>query len=148
MWRLLKISIVIILILLPLSSRVFDLILRFSSRTFPATPIYDGAGGPILVISGTSNPFGRYQVEILRAQGYTCFKAADITEVEANPSILNNYDVILLGQFKLNGTDVSLLTTWTMKGGTLIAQRPSSLLHPLMGISATDSIPDSYRNTY
>ncbi|HZZ74894.1 MAG TPA: hypothetical protein VFE04_03170 [Puia sp.] len=148
MWRLLKISIVIILILLPLSSRVFDLILRFSSRTFPATPIYDGAGGPILVVSSALNPFGRYQVEILRAQGYTCFKAADITEVEANPSMLNNYDVILLGQMKLSGTDVSILTTWTMKGGTLIAQRPSSLLHPLMGISATDSIPDFYRNTY
>ncbi len=82
------------------------------------------------------NPFGRYQVEILRAQGYTSFKAADITEVEANPSMLNSYDVILLGQMKLNASDVSLLTTWTIKGGTLIVQRPGSLLYPLMGITS------------
>ncbi|MEJ0083002.1 MAG: hypothetical protein WDM78_19090 [Puia sp.] len=94
------------------------------------------------------NPFGRYQVEILRAQGYTSFKAMDITEVEANPAMLNSYDVILLGQMKLNASDISLLTAWTIKGGTLIAQRPSSLLYPLMGIISSDSIADNYKNTY
>jgi hypothetical protein len=94
------------------------------------------------------NPFGRYQVEILRAQGYTSFKAVDITEIEANPAMLINYDVILLGQMKLNESDISLLTSWTIKGGTLIAQRPSSFLYPLMGITSTDSIADNYKNTY
>src|ERR1700733_15005628 len=147
--RFLKIiSTVFILVLLPLSSRVFDFFLRFSVRTYPSTPIYDGPGGPILIVSSATNPFGRYQVEILRAQGYTSFKAADITEVEANPSMLNSYDVILLGQMKLNGSDISLLTTWTSKGGTLIAQRPSSLLYPLMGIISSDSMADNYKNTY
>ena len=149
MLRLLKIiSTIFILVFLPLSSRVFDFFLRFSARTFPTTPIYDGSGGPILVVSSAMNPFGRYQVEILRAQGYTSFKAVDITEVEANPAMLNGYDVILLGQMKLSGSDVSLLTTWTTKGGTLIAQRPGSLLHPLMGIISSDSIADNYKNTY
>ena len=147
--RLLKIiSTVFILILLPLSSRVVDFFLRFSAKTFPATSIYDGSGGPILVVSSAMNPFGRYQVEILRAQGYTFFKAVDITEVEANPAMLNSYEVILLGQMKLNASDISLLTAWTTKGGTLIAQRPSSLLYPLMGISSRDSIADNYKNTY
>lgn len=147
--RLLKIiSIVFILVIVPLSSRVVDLFLRFSNRPYPTTPIYDGSGGPILVVSNAMNPFGRYQVEILRAQGYTSFKAADITEVEANPAMLNGYDVILLGEMKLNASDVSLLTTWTTKGGTLIAQRPSSLLYPLMGITSSDSAKDNYKNTY
>lgn len=149
MRRLLKIILVsLILIILPFSSRVFDLFLRFSNRTFPSIPIYDGSGGPILIISSAMNPFGRYQVEILRAQGYTSFKAADITEVEANPSMLNSYDVILLGQMKLNASDISLLTAWTTKGGTLIAQRPASLLYPLMGITSIDSIQDHNTNTY
>ncbi len=147
--RLLKIVLaVFILVLLPLSSRVFDFFLRFSARNFPDIPIYDGSGGPILVVSSVLNPFGRYQVEILRAQGYTSFKAADITEVEANPAMLNSYDVILLGEMKLKASDVSLFTKWTMKGGTLIAQRPSPLLYPLMGISSGDSIADNYKNTY
>ena len=149
MQRLVKIiSTVFILVLLPLSSRVFDFFLRFSARSYPTTPIYDGSGGPILIVSSSKNPFGRYQVEILRSQGYTSFKAADITEVEANPAMLNNYDVILLGQMKLNASDVSLLTAWTTKGGTLIAQRPGSLLYPLMGITSSDSIADNYKNTY
>jgi len=149
MLRLLKIIFVVfILVLLPLSSRVVDIFLRFSTRTYPTIPIYDGSGGPILVVSSKTNPFGRYQVEILRAQGYTSFKAADITEVEANPAMLNSYDVILLGPMKLNAEDVSLLTTWTTKGGTLIAQRPCSLLYPLMGITSEDSSADNYKNTY
>jgi hypothetical protein len=149
MGRLLKIiSTVFILILFPLSSRVFDFFLRFSAQNFPNTPIYDGSGGPILIVSSAVNPFGRYQVEILRAQGYTSFKAVDITEVEANPAILNSYDVILLGQMKLNASDVSLLITWTTKGGTLIVQRPCSLLYPLMGITSRDSIADNYKKTY
>src|ERR1700712_4342531 len=147
--RLLKIiSTVFILVLLPLSSRVFDFFLRFSARTFPNTPIYDGAGGPILIVSSAKNPFGRYQVEILRAQGYTSFKAMDITELEANPAVLSSYDVILLGQMKLNESDISFLTAWTTKGGTLIAQRPDSLLYPLMGIISSESIADNYKNTY
>ena len=147
--RLLKIiSIVFILVIVPLSSRVVDLFLRFSNRSYPTTAIYDGSGGPILIISNAMNPFGRYQVEILRAQGYTSFKAADITEVEANPAMLNGYDVILLGEMKLNASDVSLLTAWTTKGGTLIAQRPCSLLYPLMGVTSVDSAADNYKNTY
>src|SRR6478736_8837033 len=139
---------VFILVLLPLSSRVVDIFLRFSPRSYPTTPMNDGSGGPILVISNAANPFGRYQVEILRSQGYTSFKAVDITEVEENPALLNSYDVILLGQMKLNASDVSLLSAWTTKGGTLIAQRPCSLLYLLMGITSTDSIADNYKNTY
>ena len=88
MSRFLKIiSTVVILVFLPLSSRLVYLLLRSSSRDLPQIPIYDGAGGPILIVSSAANPFGRYQVELLRAQGYTCFKAMDITEVEANPSV-------------------------------------------------------------
>jgi Domain of unknown function (DUF4082)/Bacterial Ig-like domain/Bacterial Ig domain/Secretion system C-terminal sorting domain len=120
----------------------------FTTAPVPAIPPDDGSGGPILIISSNLNPFSRYLVEILRAQGYTAFKAVDISEVEATPAMLNSYDVILLGQMNLNSTDVSLLTAWTTAGGTLIAQRPSSLLYPLMGITSSGSIVDNFTNTY
>ena len=127
---------------------VSDYTWSFTTTETPPVPPDDGLGGPILIISSAPNPFSRYQVEILRAQGYTAFKAVDITEVEATPSILNNYDVILLGQITLSSTDVSFLTTWTQAGGTLIAQRPSSLLYPLLGITSSGTLVDNNTNTY
>jgi hypothetical protein len=126
------------------NSLAVDYVWSFSTATAPAVPPDDGAGGPLLVISSTLNPFSRYMVEILRAQGYTAFKAVDISEVRSNPSMLDTYDVILLGNMTVNGSDVTLLTNWTTAGGTLIAQRPSTLLLPLMGVTANGSTADKY----
>jgi hypothetical protein len=117
------------------NAMVSDYTWSFTTEPIPPIPNDDGSGGPILIISSSTNPYSRYQVEILRAQGYTAFKAVDITEVDA--ALLNNYDVILLGQITLSNTQVSTLTTWVQAGGTLIAQRPSSLLYPLMGITSS-----------
>jgi hypothetical protein len=72
----------------------------------------------------------------------------DIKEVEANPSILSNYDVILLGQMKLNSSDISFFEDWTSAGGTFISQRPCPLLYPFMGITSPDSLADHFTNTY
>jgi hypothetical protein len=115
-----------------------DSVWTFSTQNPPAPPPDEGAGGPILIISSAVNPFSRYLVEIMRAEGYTAFKAMDITEVEADWTILNNYDVILLGQMTVSSTDVTNLTSWVTAGGTLIAQRPSALLRPLMGVTFTN----------
>ena len=41
-----------------------------------------------------------------------------------------------------------LFTSWTTAGGTLIAQRPSSLLYPLMGITSSGTRVDNITNTY
>src|SRR4051812_1910082 len=55
-----------------LSSILFvSLLLLFYSTVVNAQVIpTDGPGGPILVISTTSNPFSRYYAEILRAEGF------------------------------------------------------------------------------
>jgi hypothetical protein len=62
--------------------------------------------------------------------------------------MLNDYDIILLGQMTLNATDVGLFSSWTNAGGTLIAQRPSSLLYPLMGITSSGTRVYNITNTY
>ncbi len=122
---------------------VTDYTWSFTTSPPPAVPPDDGAGGPVLIISNTSNPFSRYMVEILRAQGYTEFEAVDISEV--TPSMLTNYDVVLLGNMTATSGLVSELTTFVNAGGTLIAQKPSSLLWPLMGISASGTtLSDAY----
>ncbi len=103
----------------------------------------EGPGGPILVISNSSNPFSRYAVEILRAEGLNEFAAADISTVTS--SVLNNYDVVVLGEMTVNAAQVLMLTNWVNSGGTLIAFRPSLLLLPLMGIlPSTTTLSDKY----
>jgi large repetitive protein len=122
---------------------VTDFTFSFTTSPPPAVPPDDGAGGPVLIVSNTLNPFSRYMVEILRAQGYTEFEAMDISEV--TPAILLNYDVVLLGNMTASSGLVSMLTPWVNAGGTLIAQHPSSLLWPLMGITASGTVlSDAY----
>ncbi|MGY2132960.1 N,N-dimethylformamidase beta subunit family domain-containing protein [Hymenobacter sp. HD11105] len=117
----------------------------FTTQNAPATPPValpspnEGPGGPILVISSTSNPFSRFPVEILRAEGFNEFAAKDITEVRANGSQLSSYDVIVLGHITLQASDVTLLTNWVTAGGTLIALRPDAQLAPLLGITPVNS---------
>jgi hypothetical protein len=119
-----------------------------TTRAAPPTPVIaptEGPGGPILVISAASNPFSRYPVEILRAEGLNAFAARDIAEVSANPALLNNYDVILLGEIPLSPANVSSLTEWVNAGGTLIAFKPAVSLAPLLGLTPTaGTLTDKY----
>jgi Domain of unknown function (DUF4082)/Bacterial Ig-like domain/Cohesin domain len=98
-----------------------------------AFPPDQGPGGPILVISTSSNPFSRYPVELLRAEGLNEFTAMDLASV--TPAILSQYDVVVLGQTAVSGANVTALTNWVNAGGTLIAFRPDKQLAGLMGLS-------------
>jgi hypothetical protein len=66
-----------------------------------------GPGGPILLIASSSNPFGRYYTEILRAEDLNLFAVADISSVTA--TTLAAHDICILGQIPLT----SLGATWT-----------------------------------
>lgn len=115
----------------------------FTTSQAPPPPPTEGPGGPILVISAASNPFSRYPVEILRAEGLNEFTAMDLSLV--NTAILNNHDVVILGEINVNSSQVAMLTTWVNAGGTLITFRPNALLAPLLGItSASGSLSDKY----
>ena len=111
-----------------------------------AAPPDEGAGGPILIISSMLSPFSKYQVEILRAQGYTDFRAVDMNKVDA--AMLDSFDVVLLGNIKVDAREAAMLSNWTIAGGTLIAQRPCPLLLPLMGVTKSGTVPDNIVNTY
>jgi hypothetical protein len=111
----------------------------FTTASAPPPPPNEGPGGPILVISTASNPFSRYTVEILRAQGLNAFTAMDISLV--TNSVLNNYDVVLLGEMSLNSAQVGMLSDWTQAGGTLICFRPDAQLSSLLGISPAIGSP-------
>ncbi|MBC7947533.1 MAG: DUF4082 domain-containing protein [Chitinophagaceae bacterium] len=120
-----------------------DLTYNFSTVDAVVLAPTEGAGGPILVISNTTNPFSTYPVEILRAEGLNGFSRADITTV--TPATLNNYDIVVLGEATVDAAQVSMLTDWVNAGGTLIAFRPSPLLLPLLGLDpSTGTLSDKY----
>ena len=120
-----------------------DYVWTFTTSAPPPPPPTEGPGGPILVISAASNPFSRYPVEILRAQGFNEFFAMDVSEVTS--TILNNYEVIILGEFPLQAGMVADLTSWVNAGGILIALRPDIQLSGLLGITlAGGTLSDKY----
>ena len=120
-----------------------DFTWSFTSTTPPPPPPNDGPGGPILVISTPANPFSRYAVEILRAEGLNEFKALDLSQV--NATVLNSYDVVILGEMPLSAANVTMFTNWVNTGGKLIAFKPDAQLNSLMGISAAGgTLSDQY----
>ena len=102
-----------------------------------------GPGGPILVISSSSNPFSRYYGEILSAEGLNEYLMADISNVTS--TTLAAYDVVILGDMSLTSTQVSMLTTWVNGGGRLIAMHPDKQLAGLLGLTtSTSTLSNAY----
>ncbi len=100
-------------------------------------------GGPILVITDSSNPFTQYYAEILRAEGLNEFAVADIGSV--NAGMLASYDVAILGELTPTDDEVAALTSWVDGGGNLIAMRPDQKLGSLLGLGgATTTLGNAY----
>jgi hypothetical protein len=107
------------------------LALGLAGRAAAALPV--PPGGPILVITDTSNPFTQYYAEILRAEGLNEFDVEDVATVTAQT--LASHDVAILGDLTPTDAQVSLLTNWVNGGGNLIAMRPDQKLGSLLGLS-------------
>jgi hypothetical protein len=110
---------------------------NWSFTTVSAGPIGDGPGGPILIITSTSNPFSRYYGEILLAEGLNSFYVEDISALSLGT--LSNYDLAILGEFPLTSAQAGMLTNWVNAGGNLIAMRPDGKLAQLLGLIDTGS---------
>ena len=126
-----------------------DFVWKFSTSPPPEPPPDEGNGGPVLVISSALNPFSRYPVEILRAQGYNGFEAKDISELTAH--VLDSFDVVVLGDVRTPGlrpSDLTILTDWINAGGTLVTLHPDITnkgLMRLLGITpAGSTLSDGY----
>src|SRR6185503_9439973 len=68
----------------------------FTTAFPPTLPPNSGPGGPILVVYSASNPFSRFPVEILRAEGLNEFAVSEISTLTAGA--LSAYDVVILGE--------------------------------------------------
>ncbi len=102
-----------------------------------------GPGGPILVVAGSSNPFGRYYAEILRTEGFNEFAVADLSSVSS--STLSSYDVVILGDMPLSSSQAQMFSNYVSAGGNLIAMRPDKQLASLIGLSSFGStLSDAY----
>ncbi|MFD3002783.1 Ig-like domain-containing protein, partial [Pontibacter toksunensis] len=102
-----------------------------------------GFGGPILVIHAASNPFSLYPAEILLAEGLNQYATSDISAVSAE--MLSSYDVVIVGNIPLTDAHVTMLSSWTNAGGTLIALKPDVKLAQLLGlVSAGGTLANKY----
>ncbi len=86
-------------------------------RSSAAAAARPGPGGPILVVSTTANPFSRYYAEILRAEGLNAFSVTDIS-ASLTSTVLNCYDVVILGEMPLTTTQVTMFTNWVTAAAT------------------------------
>lgn len=110
-----------------------DHVWSFSTGAAVAQSPTEGPGGPILVVTDPSNPFGAYYAEILRAEGFNEFAVAEASTVTA--ATLAGYDVVILSQFALTPAQVTMFSTWATAGGNLIAMRPDKQLAGLLGLT-------------
>ena len=103
----------------------------------------DGPGGPVLVISKSGSPFTRYYGEILLAEGLNHYAIQEIATVTS--TVLEDYDVAILGEMTLTSVQVTMLADWVDAGGNLIAMRPDPQLAGLLGITAaTGTVSEGY----
>ncbi len=109
--------------------------ITWSFRTAMQKEIPDPAftpGGPVLLLTSSTNGFSKYPIEILRAEGWNAFQSMDIASVTTDE--LNKYDIVIVGDIPLTAQKVSLLTAWVNAGGTLIAFHPDHQLANLLGL--------------
>jgi len=113
-----------------------------STFTTAAVPT-SGPGGPILVLTNSTDLFSAYYPEILKAEGLNEFATADISTLSS--SLLGSYQLVVLGEVPLAASQVTTLSNWVTGGGDLIAMRPDTQLDPLLGITATgQSLSEGY----
>jgi methionine-rich copper-binding protein CopC len=115
----------------------------FTTAAPPPPPPDQGPGGPIALVTSSSNPYSKYFAEILRTEGLNEFKAIDVSTLSS--TALAAYDVVVLGNVDVTAGQATMLSDWVNGGGNLIAMKPDSDLSSLLGItSASGTSDDDY----
>jgi uncharacterized repeat protein (TIGR01451 family) len=101
---------------------------------------------PILVVvdGSSSNPFGDYFGEILRAEGLNAFTIQDLSLVTIN--VLQNFPLTILAETTtLTSTQADMFTLYVNGGGRLIAMRPDTKIKGLFGLGTrVSTVSDGY----
>jgi hypothetical protein len=115
----------------------------FTTAAPPPPPPDQGPGGPIALVTSSSNPYSKYLAEILRTEGLNEFKTIDVSTLSS--TALAAYDVVVLGNVDVTAGQATTLSDWVNAGGNLIAMKPDSDLSSLLGItSASGTSDDDY----
>ena len=130
-----------------ISALLLLVLLVFTGSMVNAGPLPNpdvGPGGPILIIKPSSPEapslgFERFYPEVLRNEGFNAFSVVDLGTVTATPTILNNYQVVILSQMPLSTSQATMFTDWVTAGGNLIAMRPDTKLASLLGLNTPSS---------
>jgi hypothetical protein len=105
----------------------------FTTGTPLKTDINQGNGGPILVVTTATNPYGNYYAEILKTEGFNYFDVKDVATI--SPSILANYATVLLASMQVSQTQVDMFSSWVNSGGNLVTMRPDKKFASLLGLN-------------
>ena len=106
-----------------------------------------GPGGPILLLTSSTNGFSEYYAEILRNEGFNEFEVADTSQL--NSTTLHHYDLVLLGEVPLSTRQISILSQWVQAGGNLIAMRPERNVARAFGFNPVDPVlANSFHDAY
>ncbi len=95
-----------------------------------------GASAPILLVvnSGSSNPYGPYLAEILKAEGINSFSTVELSAI--TPSTLNAAQVVVLAETARQARETTMIENYVAGGGRLVTMRPSASLYTSLGVSA------------
>jgi hypothetical protein len=108
--------------------------------------VSNDTSGPILVIvnSSSSNPFGAYAGEILKAEGFNEFQIENITGIDSLR--LSKFDIVILTETKLTSDQKILLQNYVNSGGNLLAFKPDlSQIATLCGVEkSAGAMDDGY----
>ena len=88
---------------------------------------------PILLITDPANAFTSYYTEILDSEGIKSYNVRELNQVDS--ALLDQYDMVVLGEMALGNPQVTMLTNWVNAGGKLIAMKPDKKLASLLGLA-------------
>jgi hypothetical protein len=115
----------------------------FQTAAPPPPPPDQGPGGPIGVVTSSTNPSSTYLAEILRAEGLNAFST--VTTTALTSSGLSPYAVVVLGDVPVTDAQVTAVRDWVTAGGDLILMKPDSRFNGLAGLTAqTGTVSEGY----
>ncbi|MDX1378541.1 MAG: twin-arginine translocation signal domain-containing protein, partial [Anaerolineales bacterium] len=97
----------------------------------------DGSVHILLIVDkDSSNPFGMYFTEILRAEGVNCFHTTDLSMLQ--PASLKKYDVAILAESSLTESQAEMIEAYVMQGGRLVGMKPDNRLESVFGLKRSE----------